>query len=309
MFKDFLKDSFFFTKRYYGYIFGLLVISFILGTLAVVVLLILGILLAMLMGVDMSTLGLLNDKNVFPFLSSKFIFYMILMILLFIMWVLLVLAFIQYPLVKTFIEITREKDIYKKPFEIFFAGIKEKNLMMGLKIVGLGFLLTLIVGSILFIGIIGIAFSTNTVDNLARFALIIIGIVGIVLGVYLLLRLMFANAALVDKDIGVIESIKESLKLTKGKMGFVIAAFVYSILVSIVFQIPVYIVDTLFKTETSQESVLFIILSLIGFVFYLIAVPYFIVLQYLPYNTLKSHVENANHIDSQFYGTYNNIIG
>lgn len=181
--------------------------------------------------------------------------------------------------------------------------------MMALKIVGLGFLLTLIVGSILFIGIIGIAFSTDAVDNLARFALIIIGIVGIVLGVYLLLRLMFANAALVDKNIGVIESVKESLKLTKGKMGFVIAAYIYSILVSIVFQIPVYIVDTLFKTETSQESVLFIILSLIGFVFYLIAVPYFIVLQYLPYNFINSYNKGVNHQDGQIYNTDEYVIG
>ncbi|ADQ08168.1 conserved hypothetical protein [Caldicellulosiruptor hydrothermalis 108] len=309
MFKDFLKDSFFFTKRYYGYIFGLLVISFILVILAVVILLILGILLAMLMGVDMSTAALLNDKDIFPFLSSRFIFYIILMVLLFIMWALLVLAFIQYPLVKTFIKITRERDIYKNPFGIYFAGIKEKNLMMGLKIVGLGLLLTLIVGPVLFLGIVCIAFSTDAVNNLARLVLIIIGIVGVVLGVYLLLRLMFANAALVDKDIGVLESIRESLKLTKGKMGFVIAAFVYSIFVSAVFQIPLYIVDALFKTETSQESALFVILSLAGFVFYLIAVPYFIVLQYLPYNILNSYNKGVNHQDGQTYNTDEYVIG
>ncbi|WAM31733.1 hypothetical protein [Caldicellulosiruptor naganoensis] len=309
MFKNFLQDSFFYTKRYYGYIFGLVVISFIFVLLSVVILLILGILLAMLMGVDISTALLLNDKDIFPFLSSRFIFYLILMVLLLVIWLFLAVAFVQYPLVKTFIEITREKEIYKRPFSIYFEKIKEKNLLMGLKIIGLGLLLMFIIGPIFGIGIVCIAEAETIINILARLVVIIVGIVGVIFGVYFFLRLMYANAALVDKDLGILESIRESLKLTKGKMGFVIAAFVYSTIVSIIFQIPLYIVDILFKTGSFQESALFIILSLAGFVLYLIAVPYFVIIQYLPYNILNSYNKGENHQDKQIDQTDDYVIG
>jgi len=309
VFKNFLQDSFFYTKRYYGYIFGLLVISFILVLLSVVILLILGILLAMLLGVKISTVSLLNDKDIFPFLSSRFIFFIILMVIFLLIWSFLTVAFIQYPLVRTFIEITREKEIYKRPFSIYFEKMKEKNLLMGLKIVGLGLLLMFIIGPILVIGLVCIAETETIINVLARLMVIIIGIVGVILGVYFFLRLMYANAALVDKNLGILESIKESLKLTKGKMGFVIAAFVYSTIVSIIFQIPLYIVDILFKTGSFQESALFIILSLAGFVLYLIAVPYFVIIQYLPYNILNSYNKGENHQDKQIDQTDDYVMG
>lgn|GEM_PF-2212885 len=309
MFKNFLQDSFFYTKRYYGYIFGLLVISFILVLLSVVILLILGILLAMLLGVKISTVSLLNDKDIFPFLSSRFIFFIILMVIFLLIWSFLTVAFIQYPLVRTFIEITREKEIYKRPFSIYFEKMKEKNLLMGLKIVGLGLLLMFIIGPILVIGLVCIAEAETIINVLARLVVIIIGIVGVILGVYFFLRLMYANAALVDKDLGILESIKESLKLTKGKVGFVIAAFVYSAIVSIIFQLPLYIVDILFKTGSFQESALFIILSLAGFVLYLIAVPYFVIIQYLPYNILNSYNKGENHQDKQIDQTDDYVMG
>jgi len=309
VFKNFLQDSFFYTKRYYGYIFGLLVISFILVLLSVVILLILGILLAMLLGVKISTVSLLNDKDIFPFLSSRFIFFIILMVIFLLIWSFLTVAFIQYPLVRTFIEITREKEIYKRPFSIYFEKMKEKNLLMGLKIVGLGLLLMFIIGPILVIGLVCIAEAETIINVLARLVVIIIGIVGVILGVYFFLRLMYANAALVDKDLGILESIKESLKLTKGKVGFVIAAFVYSAIVSIIFQLPLYIVDILFKTGSFQESALFIILSLAGFVLYLIAVPYFVIIQYLPYNILNSYNKGENHQDKQIDQTDDYVMG
>ncbi|WPX08991.1 hypothetical protein [Anaerocellum danielii] len=309
MFKNFLQDSFFYTKRYYGYIFSLIVISALIALLSIVILLILGILLAMLMGVDISTVSLLNDKDIFPFLSSKFIFYIILMVLLLVIWSFLAIAFIQYPLIKTCIEITRDKEISKRPFSIYFEKMKEKNILMALKMVGLGLLLMLIIAPIFIVGCIAIAEATNITNVLARAVVLVIGIAGIILTIYLLLRLMFANSALVDKDLGVIESMRESLKLTKGKMGFVAAAFVYSIIVSIIFQIPSYIVDVLSKTESFKESFLFIILGLAAFVLYLIAVPYFVVIQYLPYNILNSYNKGENKQDKQIDQTDDYVMG
>jgi len=35
------------------------------------------------------------------------------------------------------IEITRDKEIVKRPFEIYFRAIKEKNFTLGLRLIGL----------------------------------------------------------------------------------------------------------------------------------------------------------------------------
>lgn len=291
LFKDFLKDSFLFTKKYYGYVFGIIALSFIFLLISFVILLIVGILLAFIMGIDMSTISLLNDVEVFRFLSSKFVLYLILMVIIFIIWIFLILVFIQYPLMKTFIEITRDRDANKSAFKIFFDTMKEKNFSIALKMIALGFLLALIFGAIFGIGILCIVFGIALKNLVGRILLLIVGVIGILLGIYILLRLMFANMILIDRDTGVVASIKESAKLTKGKVIFVLAVLIYNSLISAVFQIPVYIFDTMFN-QNYQYNIFFTVLSLTGFIFYLVAIPYLIVLNYLPYNVLNVHSAN-----------------
>ncbi|AZT91421.1 hypothetical protein ELD05_12880 [Caldicellulosiruptor changbaiensis] len=309
MFRDFLQDSFFYTKRYYGYIFGLIVISALIVFLSFVILLILGILLAMFMGVDVSTVSLLKEEDIFPFLSNKLIFFIILMVILSLVWIFLVVTFIQYPLIKTFIEISRDKEVVKRPFSIYFEKMKEKNILMALKMFGLGLLLMLIVAPVLIVGIVCVARAPDIIDVLARFVVFAIGIAGFVLAIYLLLRLMFANSALIDKNLGILESIRESLKLTKGKMGFVIATALYSIIASMIFQIPLYIVGILDKTGSFHESFLFIILSLAAAILYFIAFPYFVIIQYLPYNMLNDVINKESNVESQEDNSNDFVVG
>ena len=130
MFKNFLQDSFFYTKRYYGYIFGLIVISTLIVFLSFFILLIFDILLSMFMGVDISSVSLLKEKDIFSFLSKKLIFFAILTIIFLFVWIFLVVVFVQYPLIRTFIEISRDKEIVKRPFSIYFEKMKEKNILM-----------------------------------------------------------------------------------------------------------------------------------------------------------------------------------
>ncbi|WAM33772.1 hypothetical protein [Caldicellulosiruptor morganii] len=301
MFKTFVKDSFFYTKRYYGYIFGLIVLSFLFAILSLVVLILAGLLLAMIMRVDISTLSILNDKDIFPFLSSRFIFFLIIMGILFVVWMWLAVAFIQYPLTKTFIEITRDREIVKRPFYIYFETMKEKNLMIALKMFGLGLLLMLILAPIFFVAIIALAKVSAVSNILVRAILIIIGLAGIVLSIYLLLRLLFSNLVLVDRDLPVLESIRESLKLTKGKLGFLIAAILYNAVVSIVVEIPVYIIDAINVSGTFQETAFYFVLTLISIIIYFLAFPYIMVIQYVMYNIVneainkgKSVIDNNN---------------
>jgi len=293
LFKVFLKDSFLFTKKYYGYIFGVMAISFIFYLVSFIIFLVLGILLALVMGIDVSTVSLLNDIEVFRFLSNKFILYLILIMLIFIIWLFLTLAFIQYPFVKTFIEITRDRDINKSVFGIFFNTVKEKNFSMALKMIGLGFLQALIFGTILGISFVCVAFGIGLKNTVVRILLVLVGGTGIVFGIYILLRLMFANMILIDRDTGIVDSIKESLKLTKGKIVFILAVLIYGLLISAIFQIPVCIINIVSETNAFQDNIFFIILSLAGFILYLAAIPYLTILHYLPYNILNVHSANV----------------
>lgn len=157
----------------------------------------------------------------------------------------------------------------------------------------------LIIAPVYIVGIVCVVNAPDIIDVLARFVVLAIGIAGIVLAIYLLLRLMFANPALKDKNYGILESLRESLKLTKGKMGFVIATALYSIIASIIFQIPLCIVIVLNKTGYFHESFLFSILSLAATVLYFIAFPYFAIIQYLPYNMLNDVLNRKSNVESQ----------
>lgn len=294
MFKSFLKDSFFYAKRYYGYIFGLLVVSFIMIFLSLILLGIVAILLAVLTGTDLSNISYLSDKNILPFLGGRLILFIVLMVILFLVWTFLMVTFVQYPLTKTCIEITRDKEEYKRPFSIFFEKVKEKNILMAFKMFGLGFLIFLIMAPVFIIACIAVAQGMNVTNTTLRLFVLLLGVIGFALTVYILLRLMFANQALVDKDLGVIESMKESLKLTRGKMGFVILAILYSTVVSAIFQAPIYLLDALNKAGIIEENMFFSLLSIAFYVLYLLVMPYFIVLQYLPYNVLRDYKEKED---------------
>jgi hypothetical protein len=129
-----------------------------------------------------------------------------------------------------------------------------KSLRVMLRILGIAILVTLVVGGVGVLLISAMAFTTQTA--LSGTSQIVVGMVIVVMVlalyalivatmVYLALRYAVAIPALALENLGVLASIRRSVRLTKGRRGQVfvamLLAFIISVVGSMVFYMPFYI--------------------------------------------------------------------
>lgn len=118
--------------------------------------------------------------------------------------------------------------------------------------------------------------------------LILLGTLALVLpGIYLAIALMYASIIAADQDKGIIESLKESLKITKGYWWKSFLTVILMMLVNIVSMIPMVIVIAV--TTSLQLSIFLTVpLVLLSSITFIWSVP----LAYVMYLNLYEHLKN-----------------
>lgn len=288
MFREFFKDSFYFAKKYYAYIFGLIALNMIIAAVSMIPLAILTILFGMFLGVNFNKL-FNSDFSTFSGAVAGFI---VLSFILFLVWMFLLIVFVQYPFTKTMIEITRDKQIVKRPFEIYFQAIKEKNFTVGLRLIGLQLLIMIILLPIVVVvGLLG--FAAIKVDiTILKVILFILCIVGVIFMFYVMIRILYSQTSLIDKGFGVMESLKFSVEITNKKVGFILLIILYTTGINAILQLPLTVIDFMAKDLTETHMLSVGIFSVILMVVYFAILPYLTLLQYLPYNMLLKRWED-----------------
>ncbi|ADQ40248.1 hypothetical protein Calkr_0721 [Caldicellulosiruptor acetigenus I77R1B] len=288
MFREFFKDSFYFAKKYYAYIFGLIALNMIIAAVSIIPLLILIMLFGMFLGVNFNEL-FDSDFSTFSGAVAGFI---VLSSMLFFVWLFLLIVFIQYPFTKTMIELTRDKEIVKRPFEIYFGAIKEKNFAVGLRLIGLQLLIMIILLPIgLVVGLLGFA-ATKVDIAILKVILFILCIVGVIFMFYVMIRILYSQTSLIDKGFGVMESLKFSAEITNKKAGFILLTILYGTGINVILQIPSIVIDYVSKDLTETQVLSVGIFSVVLVVIYFAILPYLTLLQYLPYNMLLKRWED-----------------
>ncbi|AEM74216.1 hypothetical protein [Caldicellulosiruptor acetigenus] len=288
MFREFFENSFYFTKKYYAYIFGLIALNMVIAAVSIIPLLILIMLFGMFLGVNFNKSF---DSNFYTF-SGAFAGFIVIAFILFFVWVFLLIVFIQYPFTKTMIEITRDKEIVKRPFEIYFGAIKEKNFTVGLRLIGLQFLIMIILLPIgLVVGLLGFA-ATKVGIAILKVILFLLCIVGVIFMFYVMIRILYSQTSLIDKGFGVMESLKFSVEITNKKVGFILLTILYGTGINVILQIPSIVVDYVSKDLTETQVLSVGIFSVVLMVVYFAILPYLTLLQYLPYNMLLKRWED-----------------
>lgn len=288
MFREFFKDSFYFAKKYYAYIFGLIALNMIIATVSIIPPLILIMLFGMFLGVNFNKSF---DSNFYTF-SGAVAGFIVIAFILFLVWVFLLIVFVQYPFTKTMIEITRDKDIVKRPFEIYFQAIKEKNFTMGLRLIGLQLLIMIILLPIgLVVGLLGFA-ATKVDIAILKVILFLLCIVGVIFMFYVMIRILYSQTSLIDKGFGVMESLKFSVEITNKKVGFILLTILYGTGINVILQIPLIVVDYVAKDLTEAQVLSVGLFYIVLMVVYFAILPYLTLLQYLPYNMLLKRWED-----------------
>lgn len=288
MFREFFKDSFYFAKKYYAYIFGLIALNMIIATVSMIPPLILIMLFGMFLGVNFNKLF---DSNFYTF-SGAVAGFIVIAFILFLVWVFLLIVFVQYPFTKTMIEITRDKEIVKRPFEIYFQAIKEKNFTMGLRLIGLQLLIMIILLPIgLVVGLLGFA-ATKVDIAILKVILFLLCIVGVIFMFYVMIRILYSQTSLIDKGFGVIESLKFSVEITNKKVGFILLTILYGTGINVILQIPLIVVDYVAKDLIEAQVLSVGLFYIVLMVVYFAILPYLTLLQYLPYNMLLKRWED-----------------
>ncbi|BCS80623.1 hypothetical protein [Anaerocellum diazotrophicum] len=288
MFREFFKDSFYFAQKYYAYIFGLITLNMIIAAVSMIPLAILIMLFGMFLGVNFNK-SFNSDFSTFSGAVAGFI---VLSFILFLVWMFLLIVFVQYPFIKTMIEITRDKQIVKRPFEIYFQAIKEKNFTVGLRLIGLQILIMIILLPIVVVvGLLGFA-ATKVDIAIIKVILFILCIVGVIFMFYVMIRILYSQTSLIDKRFGVMESLKFSVEITNKKVGFILLIILYTTGINAILQIPLTVIDFMAKDLTETHMLSVGIFSVILMVVYFAILPYLTLLQYLPYNMLLKRWED-----------------
>ena len=107
-----------------------------------------------------------------------------------------------------------------------------------------------------------------------------------------MIRILYSQTSLIDKEFSVMESLKFSVEITNKKVGFILLIILYTTGINAILQIPLTVINFMAKDFTETHMLSVGIFSVILMVVYFAILPYLTLLQYLPYNMLLKRWED-----------------